>query len=293
MDDEIHLHCRASQDRGGGVVIPCFQVLDTRLMAAATADGITQLTLHGLDRCESCEMGDARASIDGLKRQLSAWMGDQAIQLRSAATQSKVSPGHRNFQDQAVMDRRSFLRFGGARTAQAVAKWFVPGMTMEEEDEQDLLPFYQADDFQHRPSFYLSPLVHRIRQVPWKQQVVLPWRVRMVNESCTACLSCGERCPTGALKPEQTKEYRSLSFDPALCTDCQLCESICPEQAFIVQPVASIEQVVAGRSILNKVKQIACAQCGSLFVAKTNESICPVCQNEQELDDEWMDILSG
>jgi len=293
MDEAIHLHCRASQDKGGGIVIPCYQVLDARLMAAATADGITEITLHGLEHCESCEMGDARVSLDELKRELRDWMGDQAVQLHRAKKQSRLSPGQRNFQDQAVMDRRSFLRFGGARTAQAAAKWLVPGMTMEEEDEQDLLPFYQADDFQQRPSFYLSPLVHRIRQVPWIQQVELPWQVRTVTESCTACLSCGERCPTGALKSEQTNEHRSLSFDAALCTDCQLCESICPEQALVVQPVSSIEQVVAGRMVLNRVRQASCVQCGSLFVARTGESICQVCQNEQELDDEWLDILSG
>ncbi len=290
---EVDLHCRESKDEGGGVVIPCHQVLDKRLIAAARADGLEVITLHGLNHCESCERGDARAYIDSLRQQLNAWMGERATEIRIASADSKRMPGNKDYQDQAAMDRRSFLRFGGARTVQSLAKWFVPGMTQQEEEETDLLPFYQVDEFQQRPSFYLSPLFSRIQQVPWTENAELPWQMRTVSESCSACLSCGERCPTGALQSEQTPQLRSLSFDPALCTNCQLCEKICPEQAFISQPLLSIPEVTQGRILLNQVAQSMCVQCGSAFIAKAEAQICSVCENEQELDDEWLDMLSG
>lgn len=290
---EIDLHCRESQDEGGGIVIPCHQVLDKRLITAARADGLEVINLHGLSRCESCERGDARAYIDTLAQQLTAWMGEQAPELRIASTDSSRKPGSKDYQDQVAMDRRSFLRFGGARTVQSLAQWFVPGMTQQEEEESDLLPFYQVDEFQQRPSFYLSPLFSRIQQIPWVEGAELPWQMRTLTESCSACLSCGERCPTGALQSQQTAQMRSISFDPALCTNCQLCEKICPEQAFIVQPLQSIPEVMQGRVILNQVAQSLCVQCGSAFIAKAETQICPTCENEQELDDEWLDMLSG
>lgn len=292
-EQAVHVHCRNSHDKGGGVVIPCHQVLDERLLSAARADGVSEIFLHGLERCASCDMGDARAHIESLKQQLTLWLGEQAIQLHRAQPRSAVA-GAREYQDQATLDRRSFLRFGGAKAVQSVAQWVVPGLSLEEEEEQqDAQPFYQADEFIQRPSLYLAALLERVQQVPWAQSAELPWPGRSVSEACTVCLSCAERCPTGALSRQQNNQLRSLSYDAALCTNCQLCENICPVQAFIVNPLESINEVLSGRSLLNQVAQTVCAQCATAFTAAAHQTLCPICINEQNIDDEWLDMLSG
>lgn len=291
--EEIHLHCRASRDKGGGVVIPCFSVLNAHLLASIRAEGFAELFLHGVNRCHDCELGDAREHVKNIDAIACTWMGDESPRLETSGKKNARNESAREFQDQAHLDRRSFLRFGGAKTVHHVVEWFVPALMQDEEDENELMPFYQTDEFPQRASGYATALVKRINKVPWEAAQNLPWQVRTVSEDCSACLSCGERCPTGALNAEENNHARNLTFDPALCTDCQLCEKLCPEQAIVVNSATSIESVLSGRSLLIHMSQNVCAQCGGAFIpGHSDDEICPVCRNEHELDEEWMEMLS-
>lgn len=290
---EIHLHCRNSKGKGGGVVIPCHNVLDARLLASIRADGFSDLKIHGLDQCGECDLGDARAHIKNTIEITRSWMGENAATLDLTPQQDDAKTKAREFQDQAHLDRRSFLRFGGAKTVNHVVEWFVPALMQDEEDEEELLPFYQASEFPQRAAAYLAPLIQRIEQVPWVSETSLPWQLRTVNEDCSGCLSCGERCPTGALNAEETTNSRNLSFDPALCTDCKLCEKICPENAISVSSANSVKEVLTGSVLIMHMGQNSCKQCGGAFIPEhTDEDICPICCNERDLDEEWMGMLS-
>lgn len=291
---QTHLHCRASKDEGGGVIVPCHGVLDARLLAAARAEGVIELQLHGLNQCESCRYGDARAQIHSVVSQLDEWLGEEAprLDLNPQAGETGLDE-QRHYQDQPHMNRRAFLSLGGVQSVTRAVDWLLPGLAREEEDGE-ALPFFQADSHPQRASAYQRALVARAERVPWHAGHAMPFRMRRVAEHCSACLSCGQRCPTGALSGSETPQARTLSFDPAACTDCGLCERICPGEAMIVDDLPGVSAVGAGRKTLLLMRQHPCRQCGVPFLPATVETdICPVCSNEQDLDEAWLEMLSG
>lgn len=290
---QTHLHCRASVDGGGGIVIPCHGVLDARLLAAARAEGITALHLHGLEQCESCRLGDARGSIQAVVSRLDDWLGEAAPRLDLAPQAGESDAGvQRQYEDQAQLSRRAFLRFGGAKTVTQAVEWLVPGLSQEETDAEEL-PFFQADDYPQRASPYQQVLVSRAGSMPWRAGHALPFKRRRLAEHCSACLSCGERCPTGALHASDTAQARVLSFDAAACTDCGLCVEICPLDAVIVEPLYDPAELQGNTTLLYR-QQRPCRQCRTPFLPAVVEiDICPICSNEEELDDAWLDMLSG
>ncbi|MEJ2529673.1 MAG: 4Fe-4S binding protein [Gammaproteobacteria bacterium] len=287
----VDLHCRASSDAGGGIVIPCHGVLDARLVAAARAEGVTTLALHGLSNCEQCSYGDARVDVEQVSRRVSEWLGAAApiMELDPHAVEQRSIRDH---QDQPHLSRRAFLRFGGARAITQAAEWIVPGLGPEEHDAE-VLPFYQSSVYPQRAAQYQAVLARHIDQVPWAEGAPLPWKQRSVTASCSGCLVCGERCPTGALIARENGQTRELSFDPTMCTDCSLCERVCPEGAMLARSLVSLDEVNSGRSLLFHLQQQLCSSCGAPFVPTGPEmESCLVCSNEQELDEEWLCMLS-
>ncbi len=289
--ERVDLHCRASSGAGGGIVIPCHGVLDARLVAAARAEGVTSMALHGLKYCEQCSYGDARIGVEQLSQSVAEWLGPEAPSL-------DLDPGEveqrsvRDHQDQPHLSRRAFLRFGGAQAITQAAEWVMPGLGPQEPDAE-ALPFYQSSVYPQRAAQYQAVLARRIDQVPWGEGLPLPWKQRAVAANCSGCLVCGERCPTGALIARESGKTRELSFDPTMCTDCSLCERVCPEGAMLSRSVVSLDEVNVGRSSLFLLQQQLCSSCGAPFVPLGPEmESCLVCSNEQELDEEWLGMLS-
>ncbi len=287
------LHCRASCDGGGGIVVPCYAVLDARLLAAARAEGVTEIRLHGLAHCGDCQYGDARDHLQTVILQLAEWLGAEAPRLELEPGEEQGGrQAERNYQDQAHMDRRTFLRFGGASGVRQAVDWLVPGLAQDEEDAE-ALPFYQVEEHPQRAAPYQQEMVLRAGDIPWWNGQQPPLKTRHVSEQCSACLSCGRRCPTGALKATESAQARALSFEAALCTDCGLCVEICPHDAVIVEPLNDSAELCNRRTLLYRRQQL-CRQCREPFLpASAEDDLCPVCRNEQELDDDWLDMLSG
>ncbi|MEA3278275.1 MAG: 4Fe-4S binding protein [Pseudomonadota bacterium] len=289
---EVHLHCTESKDSGGGVVIPCFKVLDERLLAAARGAGVEVMYLHGLDRCRGCRQGGALRQVARSRLRVKRWLGDSAPELRPATGGTDVPVVPRQREDQPHLSRRSFLRFAGARAVTSAVQWLVP---VEEDEAVPDLPFFQGDPEEiRRPHPYQALLAQQIDQVPWEEGRPLPWRLRTLAEHCTACLSCGRRCPTGALEAGEDASYRGISFEPVLCTDCGLCETLCPADAVQTRLARDRREVAVSRAVLMMRSLQSCSQCGHPFLPDTAEATtCPVCTNEQELDEEWVAMLGG
>lgn len=287
---EVHLHCSASQDQGGGVVIPCYRVLDARLLGAALADGSRTLWLHGTASCGDCDNGDARAWLDQLQQQLQQWFGESAPTLKIAEPGSTGAPGERVREDQPPMNRRNFLRFAGIQAADSAAGWFLP--IEEGTSEKEALPFYLDDEEVKRPAAYQARLAARAMRLPWKDETSLPWRTRTLAEHCTACMICAQRCPTGALDAVEKHGARMISFEAALCTDCGLCERLCPEHAIRPREVLTPEDVVAPRALLLHRDLRKCRGCGQPYLPEPGGSdLCAICENEMGLDEEWLEML--
>ncbi|QGU32215.1 4Fe-4S dicluster domain-containing protein [Thermochromatium tepidum] len=291
---EVHLHCGASRDDGGGVVIPCFKVLDERLLAAARADGVETLHLHGLEQCTRCRHGGALEWLDRVGRRLTRRLGESAPRLHQSPPGGSAAAGPRARQDQPQLSRRAFLRLAGARASLEAARWLVP---VEEDDEAGTdLPFFQGDITEiRRPHPYQMLLAARVEQLPWGAEQPLPWRLRTLEAHCTGCLVCGQRCPTGALLAhEEGHSALAISFEPALCTDCGLCTALCPVEAIAIQPVHRASQVTAPRETLMMRRLRACARCGDGFEPETPDAKhCPICAKERALDEEWLAMLGA
>ncbi len=247
--------------------------------------------LHGLDRCRGCRHGGALRQVARSRLRVKRWLGDAAPALRPAAT-DRAPAGSRQRQDQQHLSRRSFLRFAGAQAVTSAAQWLIPA----EEDEGALdLPFFQDDPEEiQRPHPYQALLAQHLDRIPWEEGRNLPWRPRTLAGHCTACLSCGQRCPTGALRAGEDASRRTVSFEPALCTDCGLCETLCPVDAVETRSARVCAEVAEPRAVLMMRRTQSCSQCGHPFLPESAEvTTCPVCTNEQALDEEWMAMLGG
>jgi len=130
----LHLHCGASRDGGGGVAIPCFKLLDARLVAALAGEGVQTLLLHGAEHCDDCAMGDARPGMEQLGSTLEEWFGDAAPVLSAAGRELDSDDAERHLENQPHMDRRSFLRLMGARATTGAASWFCPTADSDEQE---------------------------------------------------------------------------------------------------------------------------------------------------------------
>ncbi|MCU7934064.1 MAG: 4Fe-4S dicluster domain-containing protein [Candidatus Thiodiazotropha sp. (ex Dulcina madagascariensis)] len=288
--EAIDLHCRGSSDDGGGIVIPCHTVLDARLIAASRAEGVKGLSLHGLNNCERCTLGDARAHVASLRLLLQDWLGDAAPVIGDFPHPVEERDG-RLHQDQRHVSRRDFLRLGGAKAVSQAVDWLVPGSEQGEDDGQ-ALPFYQASEYPQRASPYQQAFSSRVDRIPWQASASYSWPARTVSGSCSGCLSCGVRCPTGALQAIETQQTRQLSFDPMLCTDCTLCLRICPEKAITASSLSRVESMKSERHSLLCLQQRPCRQCDMPFIAEEpGMACCQMCRNEQELDDAWLEML--
>lgn len=287
---EIHLHCSESRDHGGGIVIPCHLLLDARLIAAAFAEGTTHFALHGISGCEVCPRGDARPHIGNLQRALSRWFGDRAPELSIEAPGTPGDGGRATRHDQVNTDRRDFLKTAGLRAA-AGAAWLVPIAEEDEEAGTFAAPWHMAN-LAKRPVPWRLALWRRLDRLPWAEGRVLPWHVRSFNEACSGCMVCAERCPTGALQGTTTDTAKSISFDPSLCTNCTLCQRLCPQDSVRARLARSIDEACAPRGVLMHMALRHCPRCGTLAEAGLEAGVlCVMCANEKEMDEEWMALL--
>lgn len=284
------LHCSASNDgaRENGVAIPCHSVLDARLLAAAYAAGTVSFHLHGLGQCGHCPKGSATAQVSLMQRTLQSWFEQEAPEVIAPSENKDEEQTQRWQQDQLIRSRRGFLRGAGLRATVGAAAWLLPP-EQAHDPESDALPPSLPDLAQQRPAPYQALLLEHVSDLPWRK---LPWRQRSIDETCTACLVCAQRCPTGALTVWNKPATRGIDFDLGLCTSCRLCERVCPEQAIVTGEVASVSDVVIGRIPLLTRRLHTCTTCRQAYVPDLDTAeLCHACQKERDLKEEWLGLL--
>jgi ferredoxin len=121
------------------------------------------------------------------------------------------------------------------------------------------------------------------------------WQVEVDADKCSLCEVCGARCPTGAIRSEQTGDTLSILFRYRLCDGCRDCLKICPEKAMRLaeaeaEPGAPDEIVLAANGMLR------CSVCGVNFAPEAKlrsaserrgndadmiPNQCPLCRRTQ------------
>jgi ferredoxin len=255
-------------------------MLDARLMAALFAEGAGVIVPVGTEHCGDCPSGDARPALAAAARTLAKWFGDAAPLVLAAPgdDESEAGAGGR------AVRRRALLR----RVIRSLAPPPVVPPSFDElaasDDPDDLAP--------GRPVPYQAALAARWRALAFRPGAPVGATGRTIGEACSGCLICAELCPTGALEADCSASHRVVSFDPALCTNCTLCLKICPMEAITARALRGVESACAGRALLHAQAQRRCPGCGSPFAAADpRRGLCPICENEQEMDEEWLELL--
>ncbi|GMQ88920.1 MAG: 4Fe-4S binding protein [Gammaproteobacteria bacterium] len=289
--DEVHIYCSRSDDVDDGNMVPCLQVLDARLLAAAAAGGAETVVLHGTSQCSSCDRRDARAAVEQLHTDLEAWFIDAPVHLKQAK-HAPAEAGEQLGEDQVNLERRNFLRFAGAYAANSASKWLVDAAP-EPQAENSQWPLFPSDGSTGRPAAYQELLAEQAGALRWRDHQ-LPWRSRTFSDACNTCLTCTQRCPTGALVAEETESSIVIWFGLHLCTDCGLCERLCPESAISAVSVMHPEELRAPplRVMHRSLRQ--CIVCSRSFdPGQDSAELCTICQNEQDVANDWKAIFTN
>ncbi len=110
------------------------------------------------------------------------------------------------------------------------------------------------------------------------------------SERCTLCLACLNGCRTGALAADA--QNFALTFEPALCVACRVCEKICPEKALKLKEGLFLEEGFFTRKILARDEPVLCRRCGKVFgTRKSLQKVLETLRNK-EVFDEILPLLS-
>ena len=121
------------------------------------------------------------------------------------------------------------------------------------------------------------------------------WQVTVDERRCSVCEVCGQRCPTNAIRSEQTDGKLALLFDYELCDGCRDCLQYCPEDAMAIVE-ASEPPEDTSQKILASTNMLLCTVCGAHFAPVTKldaatrrrgpaaaliREQCPLCRRTQ------------
>jgi ferredoxin len=126
----------------------------------------------------------------------------------------------------------------------------------------------------------------------------VPWILTLDESACSMCEVCAQRCPSDALRIDQSGETLRLVYRPAICIGCEVddsCQAQCPEDAILLgerrHPQDEAEELVLMQSEL-----LHCSYCGAAFapsrkldsLSKKRQSgqalirdLCPLCRRTQ------------
>ncbi len=286
QDGVARLACAPTGAAAGASTLPCHRMLDARLMAALFAAGAARIEVAGLEHCAGCPNGDARPALKLAQRTLEKWFGAAGPEVIVA----EAPPAQAEPEGKKALERRHLLR--GAFGALAAAPEPEP-------DVEDIMPSFDDpryfDDVEAalaRPVAYQNLLAEARPSLPFSIDGPSGATGRVIGESCSGCMVCSDLCPTGALEGLVARTGREVSFDPALCTNCTLCIKVCPMAAMSAHALRGVDEALAGRGALYTRADQVCSNCGASFAARPDGStICQGCQNDQDMDDNWLGML--
>lgn len=104
------------------------------------------------------------------------------------------------------------------------------------------------------------------------------FKTLIIGESCNACGLCSKTCRTGAITTAAREEMLEIRHNPALCRDCRVCVSQCPEKAIELRPASSLREETVG-----VVKIPVCQECGRPYQPFGNSHVCIDCMHKTKV----------
>jgi Fe-S-cluster-containing hydrogenase component 2 len=125
---------------------------------------------------------------------------------------------------------------------------------------------------------------------PVKEEKLRFARPVIDQNKCQRSNVCSFWCPTRALSSDE----RGIYFTQILCTDCGLCEKICPNSAITLEKsFIPRRNVMAGKTLIGKGEKKTCKRCGKEFIGSPEEEYCLYCRKDLEMENLIKDFLLG
>ncbi len=120
---------------------------------------------------------------------------------------------------------------------------------------------------------YFRDLLYQFWLLAEKPAFALPARdfgwLEIAPSSCTLCLACLNECHTEALKADPQR--LALTFEPALCVGCGICEEICPEKALRLEKTLRLDENFFEKLTLQQDEPVFCRRCGKYFGTRKSQ----------------------
>jgi ferredoxin len=109
-----------------------------------------------------------------------------------------------------------------------------------------------------------------------------PWgNLRIDERRCTACGTCVQICPTGAISEKSENGRKLIYFNSYLCSNCSLCREACLNKAIEVEEDFDLADIFKGKEkIAAEITLTSCIICGEIIRAGSSK-LCPTCQKRQ------------
>lgn len=243
----------------------CLAGLGVGAYLALVGQGVAQIAVR-LDACADCPWNQLQPQVEAQGQQAQALL---ALWGHEAAVTCLYEAGD-DFQ------KRPFHHAGSPPISR-----------------RNLFSWREAEKKAAEPDAPPSPFHERLRFLKAIKQLPVPakagtttslaglgFALMAVNDDCTACGICARVCPTEALQLKTEKSSYQLVFSPQICIACDKCSHVCAPQAITLTPDPSFEQVFASpvEQVMQQGQLTHCAKCNTLFAAKPDTRLCPVCE---------------
>ncbi|MCL4456459.1 MAG: 4Fe-4S dicluster domain-containing protein [Nitrospirae bacterium] len=272
-------------DNSADLMVPCLGRLSEAMLLEPIKAGVLNIEISRPE-CGGCPNSKASSNIDRIINNVSAVYGMAGIEKdRLIIKRIPLQPLSK--MPEKAVSRREFFSAFRAKAAE-VAVTSLPDVGTEEEKETFIGAIARKPE-----NFKRKLLIYALDGFSSSKETNVPSTDAMlaeleVSSGCTGCGVCATLCPAGALTQKQEDGKFSLSFKPALCVNCRVCEETCLPKAVKIKETARLNYLLEDAEIkVFETERNACSVCGMDFVAATESlqisgepgtnDICPLC----------------